>query len=64
VEHNRELGKSLWAKLEGLLERGDLKPNEVEYVSGGLGAIQEQLERLKRGEGSGKKIVLRPTETV
>lgn len=40
-----------------------LKPTKVEVVSGGLGAITGALERLKKGDVSGKKLVVRLEET-
>ena len=40
-----------------------VQPNEVEHIPGGLNAIQAQLTRMKRGEVSGHKIVVRPQET-
>ncbi|KAI0789988.1 GroES-like protein [Abortiporus biennis] len=62
-EDNRKFGVELYEKLSQLIESGEVKPTPVEYVAGGLGAIQEQLYRLKKGEISGRKLVVRPSET-
>jgi len=62
-EQNRPIGKSLYSNLTKLLETGDIKPNHVEYIPGGLGSVQAQLYRLKKGEISGHKIIVRPAET-
>ena len=40
-----------------------LQPNRVEVLPGGLACIPEGLERLKNGEVSGKKLIVRPHET-
>lgn len=63
IEHNKKLGVSLYANLTQLLESGDIKPNPVDVVSGGLGSVNAQLQRLKRGEVSGRKVIVRPPET-
>ncbi|KAI0789975.1 GroES-like protein [Abortiporus biennis] len=62
--NHAEFSTKLYQSLYGLLESGDIKPNNVEYAPGGLNAIDAQLQRLKRGEVGGKKIVVRPSETV
>ncbi|KAI0789971.1 GroES-like protein [Abortiporus biennis] len=61
---NRKLGVGLYSKLTDLLASGAITPNRVEYVAGGLGALQAQLTRMKKGEISGHKVILRPQETV
>lgn len=63
VPENRELGKHLFKHLTKWLENETIKPNAVEYVPGGLGSIQGQLNRMKKGEVRAQKIVVRPTET-
>ncbi|KAF8072213.1 chaperonin 10-like protein [Lyophyllum atratum] len=60
----RELGLVLHPKLSGLLEKGLIKPNRVEVLPGGLRGIVGGLERLKAGEVSAMKLVVRPQETV
>ncbi|KAI9934747.1 hypothetical protein ASPWEDRAFT_118225 [Aspergillus wentii DTO 134E9] len=52
------VGEGLVRWLEGLLEREVLTLPEVVRVSGGLGAINEALERLRDGTVSGKRIVV------
>ncbi|EKM58616.1 uncharacterized protein PHACADRAFT_253081 [Phanerochaete carnosa HHB-10118-sp] len=59
---NREIGKSLYAKLTSLLEAGDIKPNNVEVLPNGLAGIPEGLEKLRKGV-SALKLVARPQET-
>ncbi|KAI0789976.1 GroES-like protein [Abortiporus biennis] len=61
---NKKLATNLFESLYGLLESSDIKPNNVEYAPGGLNAVENQLKRLRRGEVSGKKIIVRPSETV
>ena len=41
-----------------------MQPNEVEVVPGGLAGVAEGLERLKQNKVSGKKLVVRPQETL
>ncbi|KAL5525549.1 hypothetical protein ACEPAG_6885 [Sanghuangporus baumii] len=59
----REMGVSLYSKLTGLLQRGTIKPNRVEVLPNGLAGITEGLDRLRKNEVSGKKLVVRPWET-
>ncbi|CAL1717234.1 unnamed protein product [Somion occarium] len=56
----RALGVSLYSRLPELLASGELKPTSVEVLPGGLYAIAEGLERMKKGEISGKKLVFIP----
>lgn len=56
-------GKELYAHLGGLLEKGEIKPNQVEYVSGGLAGIPDALDKLRKNKVSGRKLVVRPQET-
>jgi len=59
----RDISVPFWAAVEGWLKDGTLKPNRVEVLPGGLGAVSEALDRLKRGVISGKKLVIKPQET-
>lgn len=59
---NRALGRSLYAKLTGLLETGAIKPNRVEVLPNGLQGIILGLAKLKAGV-SNVKLVGRPQET-
>ncbi|KAL5486253.1 hypothetical protein ACEPAI_7299 [Sanghuangporus weigelae] len=59
----REMGVSLYSQLTGLLERGTIKPNRVEVLPNGLAGITEGLDRLRKNEVSGKKLVARLWET-
>lgn len=61
VPANRELGKRLYASLTGLLESGEIKPNNVEVLPGGLAGIPDGLERLRKGV-SALKFIARPQE--
>ncbi|THH23065.1 hypothetical protein EUX98_g8110 [Antrodiella citrinella] len=63
VETNREIGEEMYEHLEAFLESGDLKPNLVEVVPGGLASIPEAFERMKKNQVSGQKLVVRPTES-
>lgn len=49
-------------KLSGWLEEGIIKPNRVEYLPGGLGAIVAGLKRLENNEVSGVKLVVHPQD--
>ncbi|CAL1717200.1 unnamed protein product [Somion occarium] len=60
---NRALGISLYQNITRLLASGDIKPDPVEVLPGGLAAIPEGLERMKRDLVSGKKLVVHPQET-
>ncbi|KAF8575474.1 GroES-like protein [Ramaria rubella] len=63
VHIQRELGKSLYANLTGLLQSGKIKPNRVEVIPGGLGGIVSGLKRMEENKVSGVKLVVRPQET-
>lgn len=41
-----------------------MQPNNVEVVPGGLAGIPDALERVKRGDVRGRKLVAHPQETV
>ncbi|KAI9058203.1 GroES-like protein [Trametes sanguinea] len=60
---NQAAGRRMLAKLPGLLERGDIKPNRPEVLPGGLDGVLAGLERLGRNQVSGVKLVVRPQET-
>lgn len=57
----RKVGVSLYSKLTELLAAGEIKPNNVEVLPGGLAAIPDGLEKLKKGV-SANKLVARPQE--
>ncbi|KAJ3559131.1 hypothetical protein NM688_g528 [Phlebia brevispora] len=61
-EQFRELGISMWKHMPAWFESGDLKPNNIEVVPGGLGGIPSGLERLKNGEVSARKLIVHPNE--
>ncbi|CAL1717316.1 unnamed protein product [Somion occarium] len=61
---NRLLGAGLYSRLTDLFESGVLKPNNVEVIPGGLAAIPDALERLKKGEVSARKLIVHPPETI
>ncbi|THH30651.1 hypothetical protein EUX98_g3514 [Antrodiella citrinella] len=56
-------GEELYKHLGAYLEKGELKPNKVQYVPGGLASIPDALDRLRKGLVSGSKLVVRPSET-
>lgn len=56
---NRRVGGHLSKWLFELLDNGILRPPEVEYVDGGLDAINAALGRLKEGSVSGRRLVVR-----
>ncbi|KAI0705987.1 GroES-like protein [Cerioporus squamosus] len=60
---NEAVGAELLSALPTLLETGDVKPNRTEILSGGLSGIVGGLERLKKKQVSGTKLVVRPHET-
>ncbi|GLB40698.1 putative groES-like protein [Lyophyllum shimeji] len=53
-------GLALHAHLTGLLEKGLIKPDRVEVLLGGLRGVVGGLERIKAGQASGIKLILRP----
>ncbi|KIK55209.1 hypothetical protein GYMLUDRAFT_47960 [Collybiopsis luxurians FD-317 M1] len=62
LPHTREFGKVLYEKLPRLLEQDIVLPNRVEDLPNGLEGIIEGLERMKRNEVSGVKLVAHPQE--
>jgi len=61
--HTRPLGERLYAHLTQLVEEGHIRPNRVEVLSGGLGAVRAGLDRLENDLVSGTKLVIHPQET-
>ncbi|KAL4995259.1 chaperonin 10-like protein [Aspergillus recurvatus] len=53
-----EVGEAMVAWLERLIESGTLELPEIIRAEGGLGGVNEALEMLKRGDASGKRIVM------
>ncbi|TFY66360.1 hypothetical protein EVG20_g4720 [Dentipellis fragilis] len=62
-EFNHNIGNALYANLTKWLEEGVIRPNKIEVVEGGLGGVSSHLERLKKGQVSGLKLVVHPQET-
>ncbi|KAF5342097.1 hypothetical protein D9611_002018 [Ephemerocybe angulata] len=60
---NAELMKGTGSLLTALLENGDVKPNRVEVLSGGLNGIVDGLTRLENDTVSCVKLVVRPQDT-
>ncbi|KIY66661.1 GroES-like protein [Cylindrobasidium torrendii FP15055 ss-10] len=58
-----EFCAALWERAERFLIEGIVKPNRHELLPGGLRAIVPGLERLKKDEVSGVKLVVRPHDT-
>lgn len=63
TEDNWETGRQLWLHLARWLEKGDIIPNHVETIPGGLKGIGAALERFERGHIDGVKLVARPQDT-
>ncbi|GJE89876.1 zinc-binding alcohol dehydrogenase family protein [Phanerochaete sordida] len=61
--HARALAASLYAHITQLLEAGDIKPNNIEVVPGGLAGIPKVLERFAKGV-SALKMVAHPQENL
>ncbi|KAI0027304.1 GroES-like protein [Vararia minispora EC-137] len=53
----------MYAALTGMLEHGELKPNNIELVSNGLAGVPDALERYFAQGVSGVKLVARLSET-
>ena len=60
---NDTVGAGLYGCLEKWMEAGDIRPNRIEVLSGGLRGITGGLDRLEAGTVSGMKLVVRPGET-
>ncbi|KAF5342235.1 hypothetical protein D9611_002095 [Ephemerocybe angulata] len=63
LPHNVQLLRDVYAQFTELLEKGDIKPNRVEVIPGGLNGVVEGLTRLRENNISGVKLVVRPQET-
>lgn len=59
---HQKIGGHLSKWLCELLDKDSLILPEVEFVDGGLGAVNDALERLKDGTVSGKRLVVRTKE--
>ncbi|KAF9528463.1 GroES-like protein [Crepidotus variabilis] len=64
VPWNERLFSTLFSKLYEWLESGDIQPNRVEVLKGGLTSIPEALRRLENNQVSGLKLIARPHETI
>lgn len=58
---NREFTAGMYKALEGMLESGEIVPNKVEVLEGGLSAVEKGLHRIRAGV-SGVKLVVKPQE--
>ncbi|KAG1821976.1 chaperonin 10-like protein [Suillus subaureus] len=63
ADENKPLCKGLWATLPEWLEAETIKPLNYEILPNGLEGIIEGLERMKKGQVSGKKLVAHPQDT-
>jgi hypothetical protein len=54
-----EVDGSLISWLETLLKHGQLSPPDTEVAPGALGGINDALDRMRRGEISGKRVVVK-----
>ncbi|GJJ08286.1 hypothetical protein Clacol_002496 [Clathrus columnatus] len=60
---HRDLGRGLFAALGEYLEAGKIKPTEIEVLPNGLAGVADGLKKLEAQLVSGKKLVVRPSET-
>ncbi|KAI0671363.1 GroES-like protein [Trametes maxima] len=60
---HREVSLGMFKHITGWLESGQIKPNRVEVLPGGLAGVSAGLERIKGKKVSGTKLVVRPPET-
>ncbi|EGO00292.1 hypothetical protein SERLA73DRAFT_89213 [Serpula lacrymans var. lacrymans S7.3] len=60
---NRAFGAGLFSHLTKYLADGDIIPNTVEVIPGGLNGVVSGLQRLKDNLVSGRKLVVHPQET-
>ena len=54
---HRDFAARLYPLIEGLLEEGLIKNHPVDVLGGGLGALVEGIEKLRRGKVRAKKLV-------
>jgi NADPH:quinone reductase-like Zn-dependent oxidoreductase len=54
-----EIGEALMIWLEKLLETGKITPPEVVIIDGGLESVNASLDRMRNGEISGKRLVVK-----
>ncbi|KIW03435.1 uncharacterized protein PV09_05205 [Verruconis gallopava] len=52
------IGEAMMVWLEKLLASGNILPPEVEVLGGGLSAVNEGLDRMRRGEISGRRLAV------
>lgn len=57
------LGETMFKVLEDMMRDGEIKPNQVEILEGGLAGIEGGLQRMLTGKVSGVKLVARLSET-
>jgi NADPH:quinone reductase-like Zn-dependent oxidoreductase len=55
----QEVGENLMKWLEALLKEGLLIPPDVELAPGGLDGINDALDRMRKGDISGKRLVIK-----
>ncbi|KAI0029093.1 GroES-like protein [Vararia minispora EC-137] len=63
VGPHQDMAKRMYGALTGMIERGDIQPNNVELVHGGLAGIPDALSCLEEGKISGVKLVARIADT-
>ena len=54
-----EVGEALMTWLEVLLGAGKIIPPEAVIVNGGLESVNANLDKMRRGEVSGKRLVVK-----
>ncbi|KAG1775967.1 chaperonin 10-like protein [Suillus placidus] len=63
ADENKPLCRESWAILSKWLEAGTIKPHRYEVLPNGLEGIIEGLERMKKGQVHGEKLVAHPQDT-
>ncbi|KAH9925652.1 GroES-like protein [Epithele typhae] len=63
IPTNAAVVEELLGALPGMLAAGDVKPNPVEVLEGGLAGVPGGLERVKMKQVSGVKLVVHPQAT-
>lgn len=53
-----ESAKEWCREVQGLVDQGGIRSHPVRIVEGGLGGVLDGLERLRRGEVRGEKLVV------